>query len=126
FRKRQKIDHQAEALLCDAPDLRLVGILRVASVDVDQRGDVLDHAGGKPLRDDIPVAFHEDESDYRLQDYHWRDDDEQRARVEALRHDAVEPATATTPAFGDLPEGAVDLAHHGDCVVPLPGTAQPH
>ena len=120
----QEIDHQAEPLLRDAADLRLVGILRIAAVDVDQRGDVLHHAGRQPLGDDVPVPLHEHEGDHRLQDHHRHDDDEQRARVEALRHHAVEPAAEPPPAVGNAAERGVDAAHRRDRVVPVPGFAR--
>ena len=44
FVDRQEIDDEPEPLLRDAPQLRPVGVLRIALVDVDQRGDVLHHA----------------------------------------------------------------------------------
>ena len=97
----QEIDHQAEPVLRDAADLLLVGILRIAAIDVDQRGDILHHAGRQPLGDDVPVPLHEHEGDHRLQDHHRQDDDEQRARVEALRHHAVEPAAEPPPAVAE-------------------------
>ena len=59
----QEIDHQAEPLLGDAPDLGAVGVLRIAVIDVDQRGDVLHHAGRQALRHQVPVPLHEDEGD---------------------------------------------------------------
>ncbi len=73
----EEIDHQAEAVLRDPADLRAVGVLRIGVIDVDQRGDVGHHAGGKPLRHQVPVPLHEHEGDHRLQDHHRRDDDEQ-------------------------------------------------
>ena len=51
FAQGQEIDHQAEPVLRDAADLRRVGVLRIALVDVDQRGDVVHHTGGQALGD---------------------------------------------------------------------------
>ena len=105
----------------DAADLRLGGVLRIAFVDVDQRGDVGHHPGGEPLGDDVPVPLHEHESDHRLQDHHRQDDDQQSAGVEALGHDAVEQAGEAPPAVADLPEPAVDAGDRGNVAIPVPG-----
>ena len=70
---------KAEPLLRDAVHVRVIGVLRIALVDVDQRGDVLHDGCRQPLRHRVPVALHEHEGDDRLQQDHRRDDDEQRA-----------------------------------------------
>ena len=79
---------QSELFLRDPPDLRLVRLQR--RVDVDQRRDVLHHRRRQPLRDRVPVPLHEHEGDHRLQHHHRHDDDQQRPRVEALRHQRLE------------------------------------
>ena len=87
----EEIDDQVEPLLRDAPQQGAVGVLRIALVDLDQRRDVLHHAGGQPLRDQVPVPLHEHEGHHRLQHHHRDDDDEQRPGIEPLRHHALEP-----------------------------------
>ena len=94
----QKIDHQPEPLLRDAAQLRAVLVLRIALVDVDQRGDVLHHGGGQPPRHRVPVPLHEHERDHRLQNHHRHDHDQQRAGVETGRHPALE--RVAHPAIG--------------------------
>src|SRR6185437_5620876 len=124
--KRQEINHQSQALLGDPPDLRLIGVLRIAAIDIDERGDILDHVCGQALRNHVPMPLHKHKSDDGLQDHHRGNDDEQRAGVQAFRHDTVEPTACATPAFSDLTERAVDTAHYGYRIVPLPGAAQSH
>ncbi len=58
----------------------------IGLVDVDQRRDVGGDGRGQAARHELPVPLHEDIGDDRLQQDHRRDDDDQRARVEPLRH----------------------------------------
>ena len=109
----QEIDHQPQALLGDAAHLRAVLVLRIALVDVDQAGDVLHHGGRQAPRHRVPVPLHEHEGDHRLQDHHRHDHDQQRARIEAGRHPALE--RVAHPAIGgrDAPGGAADQRQAG-------------
>ena len=51
------------------------------------------------LRHRLPVALHEDEGDDRLQQDHRRDDDDQRAGVEPLRHVARDEPPEPVPVL---------------------------
>jgi hypothetical protein len=76
----------------------------IGLVYVHQRRDVLHDGGRQALGDRVPMSFHEHEGDDGLQDHHWRDDDEQRARIKPLRQDAVEPVAEPVPR-ADHPAG---------------------
>jgi len=119
--ERQEIDHQAEPVLRDTADLRQVGVLRIALVDIDQRGNVVHHAGRQALGDLAQLPLDEHKGDHRLQDHHRQNDYEQRTRIEALRHHAVEPAAEPPPAVRDAAEHGVDAADRRNRVVPAPG-----
>ncbi len=104
--RRQKVDHKAELFLRDQPELLKVAVLRIAAIDLDQRRDVGDDAGGQFLRHQVPVPLHEHEGDDRLQDHHRRDDDQQRAGIEARRHDALGEEPDAVPGDADAIDGA--------------------
>ena len=59
-----------------------------------------DHRLRQALRHRLPVALHEDEGDHRLQQDHRRDDDDQRARIEPLRHVARDEPPVPVPVLG--------------------------
>ncbi len=107
---RQEVDHQAELLLRNPSQLPVIGLLGIDLVDLDQGGDVLHHAGREPLRHQVVVALHEHERHDRLQHHHGRDDDEQRARIEAFRHHALQRAAG---AFVECVEALRRGAQHG-------------
>ena len=69
-----------------------VPILRIALVDVDERRDVGGHRGGQAARDELVMPLHEHIGDDGLQQDDRRDDDDERARIKALRQEAAEPA----------------------------------
>ena len=73
---RQEVDHEAELLLRDAAQLRVIRLLRIELVHLDQGRDILHHASGQPLSDEIVMALHEHEGDHGLQDHHRRNDDQ--------------------------------------------------
>ena len=102
----------------DALQHRGLGVLRIALVDVDHRGDVGGDGRGQPARHGLVVALHEDIGDDRLQDHHRRDDDDERAGIEALGHQPAEPA-----------QGAVEHRHRmlqdGAGRAALPATLPP-
>ena len=81
------LDIQHQALGGDAGELLGIPVLRIGLVDVDQRRDVGGDGRRQALRDELPVAFHEDIGDDRLQQHDRRDDDDEGARVEPLRQD---------------------------------------
>ena len=72
-------------------------VLRIGLVDVDQRGDVGGHGRGQAARHELPVPLHEHIGDDRLQQDDRRDDDDQRARVESLRHEPEPSQRAKRP-----------------------------
>ena len=90
FGRGQEIDHQAELVLRDA---RGSARCRRPADSRDRRRSArrcrCTTAGRQPLRHRVPVPLHEHERDHRLQDHHRRDDDQQRARIEPLRHAAL-------------------------------------
>jgi hypothetical protein len=104
----QEVDDEAEALLRDALDLVAIFVLRIALVDVDQRGDVLHHRGRQAARHRVPVPLHEHEGDDRLQDHHRHDHDEKRAGIEAGRHPALERVAHPAVRGGDAARRALE------------------
>ena len=118
---RQEIDDQAELVLRNAPQLHVVGTLRIDPVDLDQGGDVRHHAGREPLRDQVVVPLHEHEGDDRLQHHHGHDDDQERAPIEALRHDVsgrhAGAVVELAQAVGGGAQGSEARAQRGDADV---------
>ncbi len=101
-----EIDHEAEPVLRDAAELRMIGILREGLIDVDQGGDFLRHRRRQIIRHQIPVPLQEQQRDHRLQHHHGHDDDQQRTGIKPLRHHRFEPAAEAVPRLRDRP-------HHG-------------
>ena len=99
--QRQEIDGQPHAILRDLAQPRVVVLLRIDLGDLGQRRDVAHHRGGQMPRHQVPVPLHEHEGDDRLQDHHRRDDDQERAGVEALRQERLVPDVEAAPAVGD-------------------------
>ena len=60
------------------------------------------------MRHRLPVALEEHEGQHRLQQHHGRDDDDERARIEALRHAVAERGEKT------LQRAAAALAQEGE------------
>ena len=94
---RQEVDLQPQPFLRDADRVGVVVARRIGLDHVDDRGDVARDAGRKAHRHRLPVPLHEDEGDDRLEQDHRRDDDDQRARVEALGHVAGDTAGRALP-----------------------------
>ena len=105
----QEVDHKPEPVLGDAPELRILRVLRIAAIDIDQRRNVGHHRGRQFLRHRIPVPLHEHERHHRLQDHHRCNDDEQGARIEPGRHEALdglaEPLIGEMDPVGDRTDG---------------------
>ena len=105
-RARQDVDVEAQPVAGERVERLAVPVLRIGLVDVDESRDVGRHGGGQALRHELPMPLHEDIGDDRLQQDDRRDDDDQRAGVEALRHQAAKPAreAADRAAFGGASE----------------------
>ena len=73
-------------------------------VEVDDRGDVARHALRQPARHLVPVALHEGEGHHAFQQHDRRDDDDERAGIEALGRQLAERAQrrATSAVRGQL------------------------
>ena len=99
--RRHDVDLQRQPVLRDADDVGVVVAVRIALGHVDDRRDVADHRLRQALRHRLPMALHEDEGDDRLQQDHRRDDDDQRARVEPLRHVARDQPPEAVPVLGE-------------------------
>ncbi len=83
--RRQDLHRQVQPVARDADDL-VVFVGRRGLVDVDQRGDVARGRLREAPRHVLPVALHEHEGDHAFEHDDRRDDDDERAGVEALRH----------------------------------------
>ena len=110
LRARQEIDDQAETILRDAAQLRVIGILRIGLIDVDEGRDLLRHRRRQISGHQIPVPLHEQKGDHRLQHHHRHDDDQKRAGIEPLRHHRFEEASEADP---NCRHRSDDRAHRG-------------
>jgi hypothetical protein len=100
------------------PICLVIGLPRIGLDEFDDRGDVARHRRRQALGDGLPVAFHEDEGDDRLQQHHRGDDDDQRTGVEAARHRQGYAAEET-------PQEEADGAHENAHAAPPHALARP-
>ena len=98
FLLRQDVDVELKAVGGDLAQFDAAAFARIGIVEIDDGADILDDAGRQAERDRLPMAFHEEIGDHRLQDHHRQDDDQQRACVEPFGHETRDPAGEIAPA----------------------------
>ena len=85
------LDSEPEVVVGELDQRLGVLVLGIGLIDVDEHGDVLHRGGGQPPRHGFPVTLEEHEGEHRLEQHHRRDDDDQGAGVESLRHALAGP-----------------------------------
>ena len=90
--RRQHLHRQVEPVARHLDELSVLVLARILLVDVDDGGDVARSGFRKAPRHGLPVALHEHEGDDAFEHDDRRDDDDERAGIEALGQDVGEPA----------------------------------